>query len=84
MFDTSCRSDGFHFEFGRESDAVDVIQIDNPEKDIPFYCQYFHDKEHKNYWGESEKLGNVILTMELPDSGPSRAIIRTKKVHTAI
>ena len=47
LIDTSTRSDGFHFEFGRDNIPYSLnplVQIEDTEKDTPFYKLYFHGK----------------------------------------
>lgn len=85
MFDTSCKSEGFHFELGRNN--IRYAQenlIEGTDKDIPYYEKYFSTFDHINFLGdgaEDRTVGPICLSLRLPeDASDAKGILRTKRV----
>ena len=79
-------AEGFKFEFGRNNITYkSKVEIEDPEKDILYYKEYFYEQEHAHYLaegGEEDKtMGGVVISVELPSNsdGDKKCIIRTKK-----
>uniref|UniRef100_A0A3Q1IG96 Signal-induced proliferation-associated 1 like 3 n=1 Tax=Anabas testudineus TaxID=64144 RepID=A0A3Q1IG96_ANATE len=72
-------------------DRLKLYSIEHVDLGAGYYKDYFHEKEHLNYFGTDDKLGPVVLsirrekledTKDLKDQYQYRLIVRTNKLVT--
>ncbi|KAM9318088.1 signal-induced proliferation-associated 1-like protein 3 [Pholidichthys leucotaenia] len=72
-------------------DRLKLYSIEHVDLGAKYYRDYFHGKEHSNYFGTDDKLGSVALsirrekvedTKDLKDQYQYRLIVRTNELMT--
>ncbi|XP_062329657.1 signal-induced proliferation-associated 1-like protein 3 isoform X1 [Osmerus eperlanus] len=72
-------------------DSLQLYSVEHVDQGARYYREYFHGKEHSNYFGTDEKLGPVAVsvrreklddTKDLKDQYQYRLIVRTSELVT--